>query len=102
MDATVNDATETAGLLRSQVTLWGVPGDPRHNNARGWECVAGGASQNEIKKPCPATSEEPEEPFLTLPTSCAANPQAEPVRLLDGSRLVGGTGAASWAPNTRG
>ena len=36
------NATQTAGLLSSQVTFWGVPGDPRHDNARGWECVAGG------------------------------------------------------------
>ena len=40
--ASVKNATQTAGLLSSQVTLWGVPGDSRHNNARGWECVAGG------------------------------------------------------------
>ena len=33
--ASVNDATETAGLLSSQVTFWGVPGDPRHNHVAG-------------------------------------------------------------------
>ena len=75
----VNDATETAGLLSSQVTFWGVPGDPRHNSARGWECVAGGFFTKQAKKgPCSATSAEPEKPFLTLPTSCAANPSTEP------------------------
>jgi len=79
VNATVNDASETAGLLSSQVTLWGVPGDPRHNDARGWECVAGGEYVNEVKKPCPVTNAEPEEPFLTLPTSCATNPSSEPV-----------------------
>ena len=79
VDASVEDATETAGLLSSQVTLWGVPGDPRHDNARGWECVAGGVFAAQVGKPCPATSELPEQPFLTLPTSCAADPQAEPV-----------------------
>ncbi len=80
VNVTVNDATQIAGLLSSQVTFWGVPGDPLHNNARGWECVAGGEYKNEVKKPCPARSEVPEEPFLTLPTSCAADPQTEPVR----------------------
>ena len=75
----VNDATQTAGLLSSQVTLWGVPGDPRHDNARGWECVAGGAFAKQAGKPCPATSEVPQQPFLTLPTSCAANPAREPL-----------------------
>jgi len=79
VDAAVSDATETGGLLRSQLTLWGVPGDPRHNNARGWECVAGGNYQTDIKKPCPEASQEPDNPFLTLPTSCAPNPQSEPV-----------------------
>ncbi|MFI5091397.1 MAG: hypothetical protein ACHP7P_15255, partial [Terriglobales bacterium] len=85
----VKDATETAGLLSSQVTFWGVPGDPRHNNARGWECVAGGAFHNQVGKTCPATSNAPQEPFLTLPTACAANPQAEP--------FVSSTEADSWA-----
>ena len=75
----VNEATETAGLLSSQITLWGDPGDPRHNNARGWECVAGGAYAKQAKKgACPASSAEPEKPFLRLATSCAANPASEP------------------------
>jgi hypothetical protein len=81
VDASVKDATETGGILRSQLTIWGAPGDPAHNNARGWECVAGGKFANEVEKTCPATSQEPDAPFLTLPTSCAANPQSEPVRL---------------------
>jgi hypothetical protein len=78
--ATVRDVTETGGILRSVLTLWGVPGDPRHNSARGWECVEGGFYQSEIGRTCPATSEEPEVPFLTSPTSCAVDPQGEPVR----------------------
>ena len=79
VDVSVKDATETAGLLSSQVTLWGVPGDPRHNNARGWECVAGEVFAGQVGKTCPASSELREEPFLVLPGSCASNPQAEPV-----------------------
>ena len=71
------------------MTLWGVPGDPRHNNARGWECVAGGYFAKQAGKPCPATSAESEQPFLTLPTSCAANPAAEPV--------ISSTEVDSWA-----
>jgi len=80
VDVTVTDATETAGLLSSQVTLWGVPGDPRHDNARGWECVAGGEYAGQAKRPCPATSDLPQQPFLRNPTSCAQNPASEPVR----------------------
>ena len=79
VDVSVKDATQTAGLLTTQATFWGVPGDPRHDNARGWECVAGGAFAGQVKRTCPATSEVPEAPFLTLPTSCAADPESEPV-----------------------
>ena len=38
--ASVNNITSTAALASSNVTLWGVPGDTRHDNARGWNCVA--------------------------------------------------------------
>ena len=79
VDVSVEDATETAGLLSSQVTLWGVPGDPRHDNARGWECVGGGVFAAQVGRSCPASSELSQQPLLTLPTSCAADPQAEPV-----------------------
>jgi hypothetical protein len=79
VNVSVKNATETAGLLNSQVTFWGVPGDARHNNARGWECVANGAFAGQVGKSCPAISAEPEAPFLTLPRSCARDPQSEPV-----------------------
>jgi uncharacterized repeat protein (TIGR01451 family) len=80
VDATVKYATQAGGILRSQVTLWGVPGDPRHNSSRGWECVAGEMFASRVKRSCPPTSEEPELPFLTLPTSCAVSARSEPVR----------------------
>jgi hypothetical protein len=79
VNVTVQNATEAGALLSSQVTFWGVPGDPRHNNARGWECVAGGAFAAQTGKTCPDTASESSQPFLTLPTSCAADPQAEQV-----------------------
>jgi hypothetical protein len=77
--ATVRNADQVAGLLSSQVTLWGVPGDKRHDNARGWECVAGGLFSKQVDKPCPAVSGLAERPFLTLPTACASEPPSEPV-----------------------
>ena len=77
--ASVKNATQTAGLLMSQVSFWGVPGDPRHDDARGWECVAGGEFAKQAGKPCPSSSEVPQQPFLTLPTSCPGNPQSEPL-----------------------
>ena len=88
VDVTVNDATETAGLLSSQVTFWGVPGDPRHDNARGWECVAGGAFAAQVGKSCPASSR---------PRTDAALDVAVVVRcrtggFVGGSRFVVGAG----------
>ncbi len=90
--ASVKNATEVAGLLSSQVIFWGVPGDPRHDNARGWECVAGGFFHNQVGKTCPATTTLPQNPFLRLPTSCAANPATEPILF--------STETASWANPT--
>ncbi|HEX3909783.1 MAG TPA: hypothetical protein VHW67_03650 [Solirubrobacteraceae bacterium] len=78
VDVSVRNATQTAGLLIGQVTIWGVPGDPRHDAARGWECVSGGKYARQIGKPCPAEPKLPQTPFLSLPTSCAATPAAEP------------------------
>ena len=79
--ATVHDTTQTAGLLSSQVTLWGDPGDSRHNSARGWECVGGGYffKYGQISRPCPETSAEPDQPFLRLPTSCDGGTTGEPL-----------------------
>ncbi len=78
--ASVQNATEDGGLLSSQVTLWGDPGDPRHNQSRGWECIQGGYHylNEEVHTPCPAEPDLPQTPFLTLPTSCAPHPASEP------------------------
>ena len=79
VDASVENATETAGVLSTQLTIWGVPGDPSHNQARGWECVAGGHYEKQVGKPCPASPELPQAPFLISPTSCASDPARTPV-----------------------
>ena len=34
----VKDIPQLAVLLESRVTFWGVPGDQRHDNSRGWFC----------------------------------------------------------------
>jgi hypothetical protein len=78
--ATVQNASQVAGLLSSEVTLWGVPGDSRHNASRGWECVAGGAFVSQIGKACPNSNAGlGQVPFLRLPSSCATSPSHEPV-----------------------
>jgi hypothetical protein len=70
--------TQTAALLSSEVTVWGVPGDPRHNRQRGNACLLesrGRALEPEFERmlPCSATAtSEAQHPpaFLSMPTSC--------------------------------
>jgi hypothetical protein len=70
---------QVAGLLSTKVTLWGVPGDPRHNGQRGWGCLTTLPGQHF----CPTEGEGGDEvatatppPFLSLPTSCTGPLQA--------------------------
>ena len=68
----VHDASQAVQLLDSRVTFWGTPGDARHDEARGWECLGKGAWVKGFvpAKPCtPAGISQPT-PFLLLPTSC--------------------------------
>ncbi len=63
----VHYASQAVQVLGSRVTFWGVPGDPRHDQSRGWSCFDWGnleAGCGEELTPQPAA------PFLTLPTSC--------------------------------
>ncbi len=72
--ATVENITQTAAFVGSTVTFWGVPGDPRHDNARGWGCLA--VSHNNPEAHCnPAEIHNPP-PFLALPTSCTGQLQS--------------------------
>lgn len=92
----VKNISQEAILLASQVTFWGVPGDPRHDSARGWDCINDGS-------PCAPLGEVSPPPFLILPTSCTgplqssvqsdswaqkgffgSNPTSEPMEALDG------------------
>jgi len=66
----VKDTPEAAQILGTEVTIWGEPGDPRHDQSRGWACVLGGAYYVNHEVPCEAPSPRPTTPFLTLPTSC--------------------------------
>lgn len=59
---------QTAELLASRVTVWGFPGDQRHNASRGTPCLYSVEFQN--VEPClPVTTPQA---FLTLPGSCAS------------------------------
>jgi hypothetical protein len=64
-----HNISEIPGLISSKVTLWGVPGDARHDAERGWHCLGHEAATcplNELSSP----------PFLTMPTSCGTPLQA--------------------------
>ncbi len=63
---TVPNITEISGFISSRVTFWGVPGDPRHDSVRGWNCL----SPQEHAPACTATEAESPPPLLTLPTAC--------------------------------
>jgi hypothetical protein len=64
----INKISEVTELLASQVTFWGDPGDPRHNEQRGWNCGSIGTLFGH--GPCEALNEPSSQPLITLPTSC--------------------------------
>ncbi len=64
----VTNAPQTAQILASQVTFWGTPSDPEHDNARGWPCLIGGVYASGAT--CTAPSEPSNTALLSLPTSC--------------------------------
>jgi hypothetical protein len=65
------NVSQTAAFLSSEVTVWGVPGDPRHDSARGWGCLAAARGRS-IGIPCTPLEAHHPPAFLTLPTSCAS------------------------------
>ncbi len=71
VSVSVNDATEAAQLLGSEVTIWGAPADPRHNQSRGWICVDGGVWAGGA--PCEPQAQPSPQAFLTLPGSCTGS-----------------------------
>jgi uncharacterized repeat protein (TIGR01451 family) len=57
------DITQSASLLGIKLTFWGVPGDPRHDGQRGWECLLNYGA-------CTLSEEAYPKPFLSLPSTC--------------------------------
>jgi hypothetical protein len=60
----VDNTNQIASVISNKLTLWGVPGDPRHAAQRGWACLA-------QEKTCSALDEAEPPPFLSLPTACS-------------------------------
>jgi uncharacterized repeat protein (TIGR01451 family) len=71
----VNNISEFPAVISAQVTLWGVPSDPRHDSSRGWDCVAGGHDHFEGNPPCTPLDQAHPLPFLMLPTACTGSLQ---------------------------
>jgi hypothetical protein len=69
----VSNITQTAAFLSSEVTFWGVPGDSRHDNARGWSCLAETRGEKP-ESPCQALADPRPPAFLSIPTSCTGQP----------------------------
>jgi uncharacterized repeat protein (TIGR01451 family) len=66
----VSNISQLANFLSNTVVFWGVPGDVRHDEARGWGCLAGGKFVGHAL-PCAATTGAHSPPFLTMPSSCS-------------------------------
>ncbi len=66
----VDNITQAATFISSQVTFWGVPGAASHDNSRGWSCIDDGALKLSVMPPCTPADQENPPPFLVLPTSC--------------------------------
>ena len=62
----VHNVTQLPQFLASTLSLWGAPGDSRHDSSRGWECVHYLGNDQ-----CPRSASLSEDAFLRLPVSCA-------------------------------
>jgi hypothetical protein len=61
--------SQTAALLSLKLVFWGVPGDPRHDSARGSGCLEP-IRGKESPTPCTPLEAHNPPPFLSLPTAC--------------------------------
>jgi hypothetical protein len=73
----VENILQTIGFLSNTVTFWGVPGDTRHADARGYGCLEHlNVRGNPPNNPCEPASSSTSPPFLDLPTSCTGELEA--------------------------
>jgi hypothetical protein len=63
---TIRNINQIVGFISSQVTFWGVPGDQRHDNIRGWKCVVA----TREGQTCQGQEQLHPPSFLSMPTSC--------------------------------
>ncbi len=67
-----DNISQTAAFVNAQVTVWGTPGSPLHDNQRGWGCLYEAREALITHEPCEASEEQHPPPFLSLPTSCTS------------------------------
>jgi hypothetical protein len=85
VEANVENVDTVLPVSATQLTFWGAPADPGHDEARGWNCLYHGAGTEHLLGTCPQSGSggATAPPFLTLPTSCPVNPathEPEPLR----------------------
>jgi hypothetical protein len=68
--AKVLSTSEEDNIIRSRVSIWGVPADPSHEARR--VCPEPGRQVPVGETPCPSSA--PQTPLLTNPTSCPGSP----------------------------
>ncbi len=71
----VSNIPQTAAFISSETTFWGVPGDPRHDGQRGWECLAKARGEGGEHTCAPLEAHNPPS-FMALPTSCTGPMQS--------------------------
>lgn len=72
--ASVLNTTELPVFMSSQVSFWGDPGDPRHDPARGQDCLGLGR----LAAGCTEPEDSVDAPLLTMPSVCG-DPLSEPL-----------------------
>jgi len=63
--ARVRNINQSAQFLAATTTFWGTPGDPRHDIARGWNCLYFAPTG-----PCTVPPQSNESAFLRMPVQC--------------------------------
>jgi hypothetical protein len=71
----VTNVPQGIGFMNTTLTLWGVPGDTRHEKERSPGCVEAAAGLA-AESTCPPAGIVSPPPFLILPTSCASELQS--------------------------
>jgi hypothetical protein len=64
------NTTEVVNFLSSTLTFWGAPTDSRHDQSRGWPCLAGGNWDTVEVGSCKPSTQSKPSAFLTMPTNC--------------------------------